>query len=94
MAATDTYITDETHTALVAALAALDRNPAHPHPLSERIIEVLGEFGNIWPASINPDVVDANATTPAEKRAVARYRDILDTSAKAMAKLARINPQV
>lgn len=52
MAATttpETYITDEAHSALVAALTALDRDPAHPHPLSDRILEVLGEIGGIWP---------------------------------------------
>ncbi len=52
MALTDTYLSDETHAALVAALTALDRDPAHPHPLSDRITEVLVEFGGVWPANV------------------------------------------
>lgn len=92
MARTETYITDEAHTALVAALTALDRDPAHPHPLTDRIIEVMGEIGGVWPASIHPDAVDQIATTPADKKAAKRYRDILDTNSRAMAKLERIKP--
>ena len=49
MALNDTYLPDETHAALVAALTALDRDPAHPHPLWDRMVEVLGEVGGIWP---------------------------------------------
>lgn len=55
MAAADTYLANTDHDALVAALTALDRDPAHPQPLSNRIIEVLGEIGGLWPASINLD---------------------------------------
>ena len=89
----DTYLTDETHAALVAALTALDRDPAHPHPLSDRITETLGQVGNIWPACIDPDVVEMNAKTPAEKRVAKRFRNILDANAKALAKLERIKPR-
>lgn len=46
------YITDETHAGLVAALAALDRDLAHPHPLRDRVIETLGEIGGVWPESV------------------------------------------
>lgn len=49
---TPVYITDETHADLVAALAALDRDPAHPHPLRDRVIERLGEIGGVWPESV------------------------------------------
>ena len=55
MAATtspDTYLANPDHEALVTALTALDRDPAHPHPLRDRITEVLGEVAGIWPASI------------------------------------------
>lgn len=86
------YLHDADHHALVEALAALDRDPAHPHPLSDRIIEVLGEVGGVWPASIHPDSIDANAKTPGDKRAAKRFRNILDTNNKAMAKLGRIKP--
>jgi len=54
----DTYITDEGHTALVTALTALDRDPAHPHPLRDRITEVLGEIGGVWPASCLADQLE------------------------------------
>ena len=87
------YVTDEIHAALVAALTALDCDPAHPHPLSDRIFEVLGEVGGVWPACSNPDYIDQIATTPAEKRVAKRYRDILDANAKAMAMLDRIKPR-
>ena len=89
----ETYLSDETHADLVAALAALDRDPAHPHPLSDRIFEVLGEVGNIWPACSNPDYIDQIATTPAGKRAAKRFRSILDANAKAKAMLDRIKPR-
>ncbi len=89
MAVTDTYITDEAHSALVAALTALDRDPAHPHPMHDRIIEVLGELGGIWPASIHPDAVDQIAVTSADKKAAKRYRQILAMNEKARAKLTR-----
>lgn len=56
---TDTFIADETHAALVAALTELDRDPAHPHPLPDRIIEVLGEVGNIWPLSCSSSTADS-----------------------------------
>jgi len=93
MTTPDIYITDKDHAALVAALTALDRDPAHPHPLPDRIIEVLGEVGNIWPASINPDVLDASATTPGDRKAVKTYRDMLDMNAKALAKLEKLKPR-
>lgn len=93
MALNETYLPDETHAALVAALTALDRDPAHPHPLADRIFEVLGEVGNIWPACIDPDVLEMNAKTPAEKKAAKRLRNILDANAKALAKLERIKPR-
>jgi len=89
----ETYITDETHAALVAALAALDRDPAHPHPLPDRIIEVLGEVGSVWPACSDPDYIDQIAKTPGDKRAAKTYRDTLDMNAKALAKLERIKPR-
>ncbi len=52
MSIPDTYITDEAYAALVAALTALDRDPAHPQPLCDRIIEVLGDVGGVWPISV------------------------------------------
>jgi len=93
MALNETYLPDETHAALVAALTALDRDPAHPHPLADRIFEVLGEVGNIWPACSNPDALEMKAKTPAEKRVAKRFRDILDANAKAMTMLDKINPR-
>ena len=54
---------------------------------------MLGEVGNIWPASIHPDAVDQIAETPADKRAAKTYRDMLDTNAKAMAKLETLKPR-
>lgn len=92
MATANTYITDEAYNALVDALTALDRDPAHPQPLSDRTIATLGEIGGVWPASIHPDALDQNAKTPADKRAIERYRDIKDTNAKAVAMLDRIKP--
>ena len=93
MALNYTYLPDETHAALVAALTALDRDPAHPHPLSDRITEALGEVGNIWPACIDPEVLEMKAKTPAEKRVAKRFRNILHDNAKALAKLDQIKPR-
>ncbi|WP_407473638.1 hypothetical protein [Sulfitobacter sp. PM12] len=92
MALTDTYLPDETHGSLVAALSALDRDPAHPTPLSDRIIEVLGEVANVWPASIDPYVLEVKAKTPAEKRVAKRFRNILEANAEGLAMLERIKP--
>jgi hypothetical protein len=58
MTTTASYITDKDHASLVVALTALDTDPAHPHPLSDRIIEVLGEIGGVWPASINSATIN------------------------------------
>ena len=30
----------------------LHRDPAHPHPLRDRVIETLGEIGGVWPESV------------------------------------------
>ncbi len=92
MALTSLYLPDETHADLVAALAALDRDPAHPTPLPDRIIEVLGEVGNVWPVSIDPDLLEMKAETPAEKRAAKRYRNILEANAEVLEMLERIKP--
>ena len=86
----ETYLPDETHAALVEVLTALDHDPAHPHPLSDRITIVLGEVGNIWPACIQPDNMDQIAETPGDKKAAKRLHDTLEMNAKAMAKLERI----
>lgn len=51
MAAPTAYLPDNDYNALVAALTAMDRDPAHPHPLHDRITEALGEIGGIWPES-------------------------------------------
>jgi len=93
MALTALYLPDETHADLVAALAALDHDPAHPTPLPDRIIEVLGEVANIWPASIDPDVLDMKAKTPAEKRVAKRFRNILEVNAAGIAMLEGIKPR-
>ncbi len=37
---------------LLDALTGLDRDPAHPEPMRDRIAEVLGEVSSIWPASV------------------------------------------
>ncbi|MEH6645500.1 hypothetical protein [Sulfitobacter sp.] len=47
----ETYLPDTEYNELLDALTALDRDPAHPHPLRDRIIEVLGEIGGVWPES-------------------------------------------
>lgn len=47
----DHYLTNTDHTALIDALSALDRDPAHPHPLRDRLAETLGEIGGVWPRS-------------------------------------------
>ncbi|MEH6647973.1 hypothetical protein [Sulfitobacter sp.] len=49
------YLPDTDYNALLDVLTALDRDPAHPQPLRDRIIETLAEFGNIWPVSIHPE---------------------------------------
>ena len=53
----DFYPSNETHSRLVKAIAALQDKPC---PFSGRIepsqiIEVLGEVGGVWPASVLDD---------------------------------------
>ena len=48
----DTFLPDATYRAVITALASLDHDPAHPHPLTDRIGAVMGEIGGIWPVSI------------------------------------------
>lgn len=52
MAAPDTYLPDTVYNELLNALADLDHDPAHPHPLRDRIAEVIGEIGCVWPISV------------------------------------------
>lgn len=44
------YIADEIYRRLVAALMAIEPTPVHD-PASQ-VIEVLGEVGGVWPASL------------------------------------------
>lgn len=53
MATSDIYLPDTDYYELLNALTELDRDPAHPHPLRDRIVEVIGEIGGLWPARIN-----------------------------------------
>ncbi|MEH6647787.1 hypothetical protein [Sulfitobacter sp.] len=85
----DTYLPDTDYNALLDALTALDRDPAHQQPLRDRITEVLGEIGGVWPASIHPDAVDQIAVTSADMKAAKRYRQTLAMNEKARAKLTR-----
>ena len=55
----DHYLTDPVHAALVDALTGLDRDPAHPHPLADRINQVLGEIGGVWPQCVDPALGNA-----------------------------------
>jgi hypothetical protein len=90
MTITDTYITDAAYEVLLQAIL----NPVPSLDPRSQLIETLGELGNIWPASIHPDAVDQIAETPADKRAAKTYRDMLDTNAKAMAKLETLKPRI
>ncbi len=49
--AADHYLPDAAYNRLVSALADLDCDPSHPHPMSDRIRVTLGEIGSIWPLS-------------------------------------------
>ncbi|WP_340250842.1 hypothetical protein [Sulfitobacter pontiacus] len=52
MATSDIYLPDTDYYELLNALTELDRDPAHPHPLRDRIAEVIGEIGGLWPKSV------------------------------------------
>lgn len=52
MATSDIYLPDTDYYELLNALTELDRDPAHPHPLRDRIAEVIGEVGGLWPRSL------------------------------------------
>ena len=49
------YLDSETYAALVAAL--VDPIPAPGCDRRDAVIEALGEIGDVWPASIIPDVL-------------------------------------
>jgi hypothetical protein len=51
----DHYLSDPTYECLLDVLTGLDRDPAHPQPLRDRIVECLGEVGSVWPQSIDPE---------------------------------------
>ena len=71
MAAPDSYLPDTNYNELLNALTELDRDPAHPEPLRDRITAVLGEIGGVLPACSHPDAVDQAAKTMADRRAAA-----------------------
>lgn len=54
MATSDIYLPDAVYDELLNALATLDRDPAHPHPLRDRIAEIIGEIGSVWPKIVSP----------------------------------------
>lgn len=53
----DHYLTDQTYTALLAALAQVKADPVTGHIEPHCFAEALGEVGGVWPESVLRDLM-------------------------------------
>lgn len=51
------YLDPKTYAALVEALLHLDPDPVTGEPTADAIKTALGEIGDLWPASVIPEVL-------------------------------------